>query len=137
VTKRIDDPPQAPTMLVADLRDHDRPRRSRLADNRVRVIDHKEGPARRAADRVRAEPPRARVGRYHPEDRVANRELNDDLISIPDAMKHLRVERGRIERDCGARTVNPQLRLNLHHPLNRKPADAGLSPLRVSDVPRE
>ncbi len=126
VAKRVDNPPQSPPMLVANPRSHDCASRRCLLDDAIWVLDHKQCPARRPPDRLRAEAVHARVCRYHPEQRLANRELHDDVISIPYSMKHPGIERRHVERDSGARAVNPQLRLNPAHRINRK--RAGFAP---------
>src|SRR5262245_45318515 len=55
LTERVDNPAEAPPVLVTHRRCLRRARGYRLSDDSVRVIDHEQRPARRAADRARAE----------------------------------------------------------------------------------
>jgi hypothetical protein len=79
------------------------------------VIGHQQGPARRAADRARAEPSPVRPRRCHPERRLAHGELRDDVVSLPYPVKDAGTERLRIESDGLASALNPQLRLDTRH----------------------
>ena len=114
--ERIDDPAQTPAVLIANggllgSAGVDRP-----PHHRVGIIGHQQGPARRAADRARAEPPAARPGRCHPECRLADGQLRDDVIALSYAVQDARPERVRVERDGLASTLDPQLRLDTRHP---------------------
>ena len=79
------------------------------------VIDHQQGPARRAADRLRAEAAAARPGRCHPEGCIANGQLRDDIVSLADAVQNSCAKRHLVERNRRTGAVEPQLRLDIHH----------------------
>jgi hypothetical protein len=65
----------------------------RICEDRVGVIDDQQGPARRAADRLRAEALHARPRRPDPEYGVAHGQLRDELVSLADAVKNARTKR--------------------------------------------
>jgi len=56
VAERVEDPAEPPTVLVDDGRRLLRACGYRVADEGVRFLDDKQGPARRAAECARAEP---------------------------------------------------------------------------------
>ncbi len=116
VPERIDDPAQTPAVLIANgglLRGAgvDRP-----PHHGVGVIGHQQGPARRATYRARAESSAVRPGRCHPERRLADGKLRDDVIALPGLVKDACPERVRVESDGLASTLDPQLRLDTRHP---------------------
>jgi hypothetical protein len=102
-------------MLVRNRRSLGGAGADRICEDRVGVIDDQQGPARRAADRLRAEALHARRRRPDPEDGVAHGQLRDELVSLADAVKNARTKRRLVERDSGACTVDPQLRLDARH----------------------
>src|SRR5262249_3443249 len=69
----------------------------------------------RPANRTRAEPPRVRASRCHPERRLADSELGDDVVPLADPVQDSRSERFGVERDGLASAINPQLRLDTCH----------------------
>jgi hypothetical protein len=115
VPERIDDLAKAPAVLIV--------RRGLLGGARpdcplyhgVGVIGHQQGPAGRAADRAWAEPSPVRAGRCHPERRLADSELRDDVVPVAGLVQQARAERGRVERNGLAGPVNPQLWLDTRH----------------------
>jgi hypothetical protein len=60
MTERIEDPAQAPAVLVSYLGRRNGTGSDRLREHRVRVFDQQQGPASGAADRSWAEPRRIR-----------------------------------------------------------------------------
>jgi len=118
VPERIDDAAQTPAVLVASRGFQRGAGADRPPQDGVRVIGHQQRPARRAADRMRAEPPRVRASRCHPERRLADSELGDDVVPLPDTVQDTRTERFRVERDGLASAINPQLWLDACHALS-------------------
>jgi hypothetical protein len=84
VAERVDDPAQAPAVLVGHRGRRDGAGPHRLRVQRVWIVDYQQGPAGRAADRLRAESRPGRAARGNPEGRVPDCQLRDDLIAFAD-----------------------------------------------------
>src|SRR5262249_62097178 len=115
VAEGIDDPTETPTVFVADGRHDARAGRDRLLDDRLGIIDDEQRAACRAVDRTRTEALHLSRARCNPERRVPDGELSDDVVSVAHAVKDGCAERGFIERDRFAWSVDPQLWLNAAH----------------------
>jgi hypothetical protein len=87
----------------------------RLREHRVGIIDYQQDPARRTPNRLRAEPRPLRPARRNPECRVSDRELRDDVISLPHTVKDPGTEGRLVERDSRISVVDPQFRLDTRH----------------------
>jgi hypothetical protein len=70
---------------------------------------------RLVAPSMAREPPHARRCSCHPKRCVANGELRDDVVSVADTVNDACAERGFVERDGFARSVDPQFRLDTRH----------------------
>ena len=111
----IEDSAQPPAVLVGHPGRHRGPGPNRLREHRVRIIDHEQSPARRTADRRRAETGCFRTAGRHPERGVADRQLRNDVIAFADLVKDHGTEGRLVERNrCGS-TIDPQLRLDTRH----------------------
>src|SRR5262245_39889576 len=113
MTEWIEDPAEAPAVLVGHLgcgggAGPDRPR-----EHRIRIFNQQQGPASRAADRPGAEPWPVRSARCNPESRVPDRQLRDDLIAFAYPVKDSRAESLLVERDSRSGSIDPQLRLEI------------------------
>ena len=115
MTERIEDPAKAPAMLVGHLGYRGGAGLNRLRVHRVRIIDYQQGPASRTADRHRTEPRTARSTRGHPERRVPDRQLRNNLVALAYPVKDPRAESCLIERDSRSSPINPQFRLDARH----------------------
>jgi len=93
VAERIDKSADPPAVFFLDRRLDVGARGNGLSEHRVWIVDHKQHSARRAADGSRDQPVGARPGSRDPERRVADGELGDDVISLPDAVQHPGAER--------------------------------------------
>src|ERR1039457_4268951 len=89
VPERIDDPAQTPAVLIAN----------GGLQRGARIIGRQQGPARRAAYRARAESSAVRPGRRHPERRLADGKLRDDVIALPGSVQDACPERVQVESD--------------------------------------
>jgi hypothetical protein len=87
VAERIDDPAETPPVLVADGRGFTRAGSDRSLDDRLGVVDDEQCAAGRAVDRARAEAFHRRGARRHPERRVGDGKLGDDVISLANAVR--------------------------------------------------
>ncbi len=115
MTERIENPAQTPAMLIGHLGCCRGAGRDRLSHHRVGIIDHEQGPARRAANRLRAEPRPVWPARCNPERGVSDRELRDDVTSLTDTVKDPGAEGRLVERDSRVSAVDPQFRLDVRH----------------------
>lgn len=115
MTERIKDPAQAPAVLVGHLRSRGGAGPDRPREHRVWIINQQQGPARRAADRPRAEPRAVRSARGNPESRVPDHQLRDDLIAFAYLVLDPRAESRLVERDGRSGAIDPQLRLDARH----------------------
>src|SRR6266487_3434021 len=115
VPERVDDPAEPPPVLVAHRRRFRRAGGYRPPDNRVGVCDHEQRPTGRAVDRARAETLHCRRGRSHPERRLADTELRDDVVVVAHTMKDGCAKRGLVEGQRLAGTLDPQLGLDARH----------------------
>jgi hypothetical protein len=84
MTERVEDPAQPPAVLVCHLRCRGGADLDGLREHCVRIINHQQGPAGRAADRRRAEPRRVRPARGNPEGRLPDRQLRNDIVAFAD-----------------------------------------------------
>ena len=115
VTEWIDDPAQPPTVLIGHLGCRRGTGRDGLREHHIRIIDHQQSPACRAADRLRTETWSVRSAGRDPERGVPDRQLRDDLIPIPDSVQN-RGPKGRlVERDSRRYALDPQFRLDICH----------------------
>src|SRR5262249_46676189 len=103
MTERIENPAQPPAMLIGHLRGRRGTGGYRAREHRVGIIDYQQDPARRAANRLRAEPRPLRPARRNPERGVSDRELRDDVISLPHPVKDPGTEGRLVEGDSRLR----------------------------------
>ena len=115
MTEWIKNPAQTPAMLIGHLRRRCGTGPYRLREHRVGIIDYQQDPARRTANRLRAEPRPFRPARRNPECGVSDRQLRDDVISLPHTVKDPGTEGRLVERDSRISAVNPQFRLDTRH----------------------
>jgi hypothetical protein len=115
MTERVDDPADAPAMLVSYPSRRGGTSVHRPVENSFGVTDHQENPAGGPADRQRAEAVPVRPGRSHPERRTLDGELGNDVVSFTNAVKDARAERGLIESNSRTSSIQPQLRLYSSH----------------------
>src|SRR5262249_15254601 len=126
MTERIENPAQPPAMLIGHLRCRRGTGAYRLREHRVGIIDYQQDPARRTPNRLRAEPRPLRPARRNPECGVSNRELRDDVISLPHTVKDPGTEGRLVERDSRISVVDPQFRLDTRHAGRGYPPSAAL-----------
>src|SRR5215831_12607349 len=115
MTERVDDPADAPAMLVSYPGRRGGASVHRLVENSFRVTDHQQHPAGCPADRQRAEAVPVRPGRCHPKRGVLDGELGNDVVSFTNAVKDSGAERGLIESNSRTGSIQPQLRLYSSH----------------------
>jgi hypothetical protein len=115
MTERIDDPAQAPAVLVGHVGCWRGAGADRLREHRIWIVGYQQDPARCTADCLRAEPRSVRSARGNPERGVSDRQLRDDLVSLPDAMQGSGAESCLIELDSGSSAIDPQFRLYTRH----------------------
>ena len=115
MTERIEDPAQAPAVLVGHVGRWRGTSADRLREHRIWIVGYQQGPARCTADCLRAEPRSVRSARGNPERGVSDRQLRDDLVSLPDAMQGSGAESCLIELDSGSSAIDPQFRLYTRH----------------------
>jgi len=107
VTKGIDKPAEAPTVLISNPGVLSGTRVERSLEHRVGIVNDKQSPTRRSVDRIRAEAPIVGRRGHDPEDRIVDGELHDDVITVPDAMQGDGSKRRRVEVDRRAGALNP------------------------------
>ena len=95
------DPAEPPAMLIPDRRQLRRTRGACLRDEVVRVVDHKQHSAGRAAIRTRTRAIRGCA--RDPVTGVPHGQLGHDIVAVADTVQHGRPERGLIEGDRVAR----------------------------------
>jgi len=115
MTERVDDPADAPAMLVGYPSRRGGTSVHRLVENSFRVTDHEQHPAGCPADGQRAEAVPVRPCRCHPERGILDGELGNDVVSFTNPVKDSRAERGLIEGDSRTGSIQPQLRLYSSH----------------------
>src|SRR6266516_4526083 len=141
VTEWINDAADPPAVLIADRGQLSSASSDGPRQHGIGVLDDEQCPARATADRLRTEPPCAGPRRSHPEHRVSDGQLRDDLLTITHPVEHRRAERVSVERDRLAGVVDPQLRLNTRHratlpapPPARKGPAAGSPCIMIKDA---
>jgi hypothetical protein len=107
MTERIEDPAQTPAVLVGHLGCRNGTGLYCLGKHRVRIINNKQNPAGRAADRPWAEPWSVRSARRNPERGVSDRQLRDDLIAFANLMKDSRTKSYLVERNGRGSAIDP------------------------------
>jgi hypothetical protein len=115
VTERVEDPAQAPAVLIGHFGCRGRPSRDCAREQRVGVVRHEQRTAGRSPDRPRAEPRPVGAARRNPESRFPDRQLRNDVIALAHLMKDSCAERRRIESDSFSGPIDPQLRLDASH----------------------
>jgi len=120
MTERVDDPADAPAMLVSHPGRRGGTSVHRLVENSFRVTDHQQHPAGCPADRQRAEAVPVRPGRCRPERGIPDGELGNDVVSFANTVKDSRAERGLIESNSRTGSIQPQLRLYSSHEVHDK-----------------
>lgn len=132
MAERVNDPPDAPAVLVLHRRLCSSARCQRHPHHRVRIVHDEQRPARPATDRPGAEATHARRWRANPERSIADPELGDDVITVADAVQDPSAERRPVEVHRLGGRLNPQLRLNAHHDRNcaRRPSPQVLATAR-------
>ena len=121
VPERIDDPTQAPAVLVADRSNLPRTDVNRPPKRRIRIIDDQQSTTGRATNRMRAEPPHVRRRGRQPECSVGHRQLHNDVVTMTHPMQNSRAKRRFVELDRRARTIDLQLRLDVGHRSHGRP----------------
>jgi hypothetical protein len=132
MTERIEDPAQAPAVLVGHVARCSGTGPYRTLEHRIRIVDYQQHPARRTVNRPRAEPRSVRPARRYPERGVADRKLRNDLVPRPDAMQDSGPESSRIELDRRSGAIDPQFRLDTRHADNGSRPQPALAPLLFS-----
>src|SRR5512132_103418 len=115
VAEGINDPADAPAVLVTYRGLLGRAGRNSPLQHHVGILDHEQGPARSTTDRLRTEPPHARPSCGHPERRFANGQLRDDLVTLTHTAQHPSAERILVELNRLTSPLDPQLRLDARH----------------------
>src|SRR5215469_4603437 len=106
---------EPPAVFIAGRRGHGGAGGAGGADHGVWVAGDQQGTAGAAADRRRAEPAAPRVGVRHPEVRVADGQLRDDVLAFPGLVNDRRAEGGLVEGDRPGGPVDPQFGLDAGH----------------------
>ena len=111
VAEWVDDPPEPPSVFVLDRGSFDCAGVDCRGNNGLRGVHDEERSACRASEIVGAEALHGWVSARHPERSVPCRELNDDVVAVADLVEHFCPESPFVERNRGAGTVDPELRL--------------------------
>lgn len=132
VTEWINDPTDPPTVPITYRGYFGGPDTHSSVQYGFRIVDHEEGPARRSADRLRAESVHTRAGGDNPEPCALHAKLCHDVVSVADAVEDRRPERRLIEVDCRIGFLYPQLRLDPYHAIHSRirPGSSEQSPDR-------
>ena len=112
VAEGIDDPADAPAVLVGDRGGFGRAGRKSLRQQPVGIVDDEQGAARATTDRLRAEPPMRGRAEATQKDASPNGELRDDAVAVADTMEHARAEGSRVEPNRLTSALDPQLGLD-------------------------
>jgi hypothetical protein len=115
VSEWVNDPTQAPAMLIADRANLMGAGVDRLREYRAGVVDDEQRPTRCSVDRLGTEAPSVRRCSRHPEGSVTDCELHDNVVALAHAMQDDRTERRFIELDRRIGSIDPELRLNASH----------------------
>ena len=93
MTEGINDPTDAPSMLAVDRGLLHRPGSDRLSLDRVWIVHDEQESGGGATDRLRDQPVSTDTDRSHPEDRVVDGQLRDDVLTFANAVQHTSTER--------------------------------------------
>ena len=107
VTEWVDDPSQPPTMRFNHWRRWDCTGALRTVQYRFRIVDHQQRPARRAADRLRAEAVHACICGYYPEPGAPHIELRHDVVALAHAVEDGCLECRPVEGHRSACSIHP------------------------------
>ena len=115
VSEWVNNPAQAPAMLIADRGNLPGAGVDRLLEYRAGVVDDEQRPTSCSVDRLGAEAPSIRRCSRYPEGSVTDCELHDNVVAVSDAMQDDRTERRLIELDRRSGSIDPELGLDASH----------------------
>lgn len=107
MTKRINKPTEAPTVLFCDPGRLSGTRVDRASEHCVGIVDDEQGSTGCADDCKGAEAPIVRRCSRHPEDGIIDGELGHDVFAVSEAMQDDSSERRRVKLDGLRGALNP------------------------------